>query len=144
MDSYARVAQPLNKRLGQGRECDVQPKVIVVDATGRVLDATLAARALLASGALLCCAFDRLAGADRRNGVRLALALNEGGEIQAPMGRAIIGGVITSTVLTLLVIPTFYEIFDNMRTWFSQRVGLTPPRTGQFPTFKMPVPEVGD
>lgn len=79
MDSYARVAQPLNKRHGQGHECDVQPKVIVVDATGRVLDATLAARALLASGALLCCAFDRLAGADRRNGVRLALALSEAG-----------------------------------------------------------------
>ena len=35
----------------------------------------------------------------------LPLALNEGGEIQAPMGRAIIGGVITSTLLTLVVVP---------------------------------------
>ncbi len=52
--------------------------------------------------------------------------------------------MITSTVLTLLVIPTFYEIFDNMRTWFARRVGLTPPHTGQFPTFEMPVPEAGD
>ncbi|MBK6852253.1 MAG: efflux RND transporter permease subunit [Burkholderiales bacterium] len=39
----------------------------------------------------------------------LALALNDGGEIQAPMGRAIIGGVITSTLLTLIVVPVLYS-----------------------------------
>ncbi|MEP7300530.1 MAG: efflux RND transporter permease subunit [Caldimonas sp.] len=39
----------------------------------------------------------------------LALAFNEGGEIQAPMGRAIIGGVITSTLLTLVVVPVLYS-----------------------------------
>jgi multidrug efflux pump subunit AcrB len=39
----------------------------------------------------------------------LALALNDGGEIQAPMGRAIIGGVITSTLLTLVVVPVIYS-----------------------------------
>ena len=39
----------------------------------------------------------------------LALALNEGGEIQAPMGRAIIGGVLTSTLLTLVVVPVLYS-----------------------------------
>jgi multidrug efflux pump subunit AcrB len=39
----------------------------------------------------------------------LALALNDGGEIQAPMGRAIIGGVITSTLLTLIVVPVVYS-----------------------------------
>ena len=39
----------------------------------------------------------------------LALALDEGGEIQAPMGRAIIGGVITSTLLTLIVVPVLYS-----------------------------------
>jgi multidrug efflux pump subunit AcrB len=39
----------------------------------------------------------------------LALALNDGGEIQAPMGRAIIGGVLTSTLLTLLVVPVLYS-----------------------------------
>ena len=39
----------------------------------------------------------------------LALALDEGGEIQAPMGRAIIGGVITSTLLTLVVVPVIYS-----------------------------------
>ena len=39
----------------------------------------------------------------------LALALDEGGEMQAPMGRAIIGGVITSTLLTLIVVPVLYS-----------------------------------
>jgi hypothetical protein len=31
-----------------------------------------------------------------------------------------------------------------MRTWFSRRVGLTPPHTGQFRAFESPVAEVGD
>ncbi|MFG6413400.1 efflux RND transporter permease subunit [Roseateles sp. DC23W] len=39
----------------------------------------------------------------------MAIALNDGGEIQAPMGRAIIGGVITSTLLTLIVVPVLYS-----------------------------------
>ena len=39
----------------------------------------------------------------------LALALDEGGEFQAPMGRAIIGGVITSTLLTLVVVPVIWS-----------------------------------
>ena len=45
----------------------------------------------------------------------LALALNEGGEIQAPMGRAIIGGVITSTLLTLVVVPVLYSYVSGRR-----------------------------
>ncbi|HET7526617.1 MAG TPA: efflux RND transporter permease subunit, partial [Burkholderiaceae bacterium] len=44
----------------------------------------------------------------------LALALNDGGEIQAPMGRAIIGGVITSTLLTLVVVPVLYTYLDAL------------------------------
>ncbi len=39
----------------------------------------------------------------------MALALNDGGEIQAPMGRAIIGGIITSTLLTLVLVPVLYS-----------------------------------
>ncbi|WP_439643356.1 efflux RND transporter permease subunit [Gemmatimonas sp.] len=76
--------------------------------------------------------------------VPVALGRGEGAQFRAPLGVAVIGGVITSTVLTLLVIPTFYEIFDTMRTRFSRLVGLTPPRTGEFRTFEMPVPEAGD
>ena len=43
----------------------------------------------------------------------LALGLGEGGEQQAPMGRAIIGGVITSTLLTLVVVPVIYTYLDQ-------------------------------
>jgi len=43
----------------------------------------------------------------------LALGLGEGGENQAPMGRAIIGGVITSTLLTLVVVPVIYTYLDE-------------------------------
>jgi Cu/Ag efflux pump CusA len=44
----------------------------------------------------------------------LALGLGEGGEVQAPMGRAIIGGVVTSTLLTLVVVPVLYTYLDAM------------------------------
>ncbi len=76
--------------------------------------------------------------------IPVALGRGEGAQFRAPLGVAVIGGVLTSTILTLLVIPTFYEIFDSMRTWFAQRVGLTPPHTGQFKTFEAPVPTIGD
>ena len=45
----------------------------------------------------------------------MALALNDGGEVQAPMGRAIIGGVITSTLLTLVVVPVLYSYLVRAR-----------------------------
>jgi multidrug efflux pump subunit AcrB len=45
----------------------------------------------------------------------MALAFNDGGEIQAPMGRAIIGGVITSTLLTLVVVPVIYSFVARER-----------------------------
>ncbi|MBL0169874.1 MAG: efflux RND transporter permease subunit [Gemmatimonadaceae bacterium] len=75
--------------------------------------------------------------------IPVALGRGEGASFRAPLGVAVIGGVITSTVLTLLVIPTFYEIFDNMRSWFARRVGMTPPHTGQFRAIE-PVPSMGD
>ena len=45
----------------------------------------------------------------------LALGLGEGGETQAPMGRAIIGGVTTSTLLTLVVVPVLYAYLDGWK-----------------------------
>jgi hydrophobic/amphiphilic exporter-1 (mainly G- bacteria), HAE1 family len=44
----------------------------------------------------------------------LAIGLGEGSEQQAPMGRAIIGGVITSTLLTLVVVPVIYTYLDAL------------------------------
>jgi HAE1 family hydrophobic/amphiphilic exporter-1 len=54
--------------------------------------------------------------------IPVALGLGEGGDFRAPLGRAVIGGVITATLLTLLVIPTIYEILDGWRERLRQRV----------------------
>jgi hydrophobic/amphiphilic exporter-1 (mainly G- bacteria), HAE1 family len=51
----------------------------------------------------------------------LALGIGEGGETQAPMGRAIIGGVITSTLLTLVVVPVLYTYLDRLTEWRKAR-----------------------
>ncbi len=51
-----------------------------------------------------------------------AIGGGEGAQWRAPLGRAVIGGVITSTMLTLLVIPTFYDILAGMREWFGRRL----------------------
>ncbi|MGC9325934.1 MAG: efflux RND transporter permease subunit, partial [Desulfomonilia bacterium] len=45
--------------------------------------------------------------------VPLAIGLGEGGEVQAPLARAVIGGLISSTLITLLIIPTVYIVFDT-------------------------------
>ncbi|WIG94565.1 efflux RND transporter permease subunit [Myxococcus sp. SDU36] len=49
--------------------------------------------------------------------VPVAIGAGEGGDFRAPLGRAVIGGTLTSTLLTLLVIPTVYEILVDGRTW---------------------------
>jgi hydrophobic/amphiphilic exporter-1 (mainly G- bacteria), HAE1 family len=45
--------------------------------------------------------------------IPLALALGEGAEQRAPMAHAVIGGLVTSTVLTLFVVPVVYTLFDD-------------------------------
>ncbi|HEY9103396.1 efflux RND transporter permease subunit [Chitinimonas sp.] len=47
----------------------------------------------------------------------LALALGEGAESRAPMAHAIIGGVITSTLLTLVVVPVVFTYLDDLTAW---------------------------
>ena len=47
--------------------------------------------------------------------IPVALGAGEGADFRAPLGRAVIGGTITSTLLTLLVIPTVYEIMVETR-----------------------------
>jgi HAE1 family hydrophobic/amphiphilic exporter-1 len=43
----------------------------------------------------------------------VALALGEGSEFRSPMGQAVIGGLITSTLLTLFIVPVVYSILDD-------------------------------
>ncbi|MDQ6684059.1 MAG: efflux RND transporter permease subunit, partial [Pseudomonadota bacterium] len=53
--------------------------------------------------------------------VPLAFALSEGSEQRAPMGQAVIGGVITSSLLTLVVVPVIYCYLDDLGRWAKRR-----------------------
>lgn len=53
--------------------------------------------------------------------VPLAFALSEGSEQRAPMGQAVIGGVITSSLLTLVVVPVVYCYMDDLARWARRR-----------------------
>jgi HAE1 family hydrophobic/amphiphilic exporter-1 len=44
--------------------------------------------------------------------VPVAIGHGDGGEVRAPMGVAVIGGLLTSTVLTLVVVPVIYTFMD--------------------------------
>jgi HAE1 family hydrophobic/amphiphilic exporter-1 len=55
--------------------------------------------------------------------VPLALGLGEGGEQRSPMGQAVIGGVITSGLLTLIVVPVIYTYLDDATEWAKRRFG---------------------
>ncbi|MDR1966859.1 MAG: efflux RND transporter permease subunit [Synergistaceae bacterium] len=52
----------------------------------------------------------------------VALALSEGGEIRQPMSVAVTGGLFTSTLLTLLVIPVIYLVLDDIKDWVAGRI----------------------
>ena len=53
--------------------------------------------------------------------VPLAFALTEGSEQRAPMGQAVIGGVITSSLLTLVVVPVAYCYLDDLSQWLKRK-----------------------
>ena len=53
--------------------------------------------------------------------VPLALGLAEGSEQRAPMGQAVIGGIITSSILTLVVVPVIYTWLDDFAVWAKAR-----------------------
>ena len=56
--------------------------------------------------------------------VPLAFALTEGSEVRAPMGQAVIGGVITSSLLTLVVVPVVYCYMDDLANWLKRIFGV--------------------
>jgi hydrophobic/amphiphilic exporter-1 (mainly G- bacteria), HAE1 family len=65
--------------------------------------------------------------------VPVAIGAGEGADFRAPLGRAIIGGVITSTLLTLLVIPTFYDILAGGRDRMKRLFGRAPAKHAPAP-----------
>ena len=58
--------------------------------------------------------------------IPLAFALTEGSEQRAPMGQAVIGGVITSSLLTLVVVPVVYCFMDDLAEWFKRKLQAKP------------------
>ncbi|HEU0202842.1 MAG TPA: efflux RND transporter permease subunit, partial [Burkholderiaceae bacterium] len=60
----------------------------------------------------------------------LALGLAEGAEQRAPMGQAVIGGIITSSLLTLVVVPVIYTYLDDLAQWARRRRGGVPAMAG--------------
>jgi multidrug efflux pump subunit AcrB len=59
-----------------------------------------------------------------------AFQLGEGSEIRAPLAATVVGGVIASTLLTLVVVPTMYTLLDGLRKRFARR---TPPVAPSLP-----------
>jgi HAE1 family hydrophobic/amphiphilic exporter-1 len=75
--------------------------------------------------------------------IPVALGRGEGSQFRAPMGVAVMGGVITSTFLTLLVIPTVYEVLDDTRErmfGLFRRGKKSPPAAQHAPKREHPVP----
>jgi hydrophobic/amphiphilic exporter-1 (mainly G- bacteria), HAE1 family len=68
----------------------------------------------------------------------LALAIGAGAEQRAPMARAVIGGLITSTLLTLFVVPVVYTMLDDAAALVTRR---SPARAAYPQPAAAPVPE---
>jgi len=74
----------------------------------------------------------------------VALGRGEGAQFRSPLGISVIGGVITSTLLTLVAIPTFYEILDEWRGGLARRFGMSiKEKTAEYPVPGL-APEAGD
>jgi HAE1 family hydrophobic/amphiphilic exporter-1 len=73
----------------------------------------------------------------------VAIGSGEGADFRAPLGRAVIGGVITSTLLTLLVIPTAYDILSDWREAALRRLGFGRKAGAAAPPLE-PQPAAGD
>lgn len=50
----------------------------------------------------------------------VAIGHGDGGELRAPMGLAVIGGLLSSTVLTLVVVPVVFSLVENLRGFFGR------------------------
>ncbi|HST59986.1 MAG TPA: efflux RND transporter permease subunit, partial [Longimicrobium sp.] len=72
----------------------------------------------------------------------IAIGAGEGGGFRAPMARAVIGGLITSTLLTLVVVPVAYTYFDDFGGWVA-RGFKRKPREAAEPKVAKPKPGLG-
>jgi HAE1 family hydrophobic/amphiphilic exporter-1 len=59
--------------------------------------------------------------------VPMALALGEGGELQAPLARVVIGGLAASTLVTLVLVPAVYTLFEEGLSGLRRRSAVSEP-----------------
>src|SRR5207253_6444417 len=52
--------------------------------------------------------------------IPLALGIGAGAETRAPLARSIIGGCVLSTLVTLIIVPVFYVVFDQFGAWLGR------------------------
>jgi HAE1 family hydrophobic/amphiphilic exporter-1 len=68
-----------------------------------------------------------------------ALSLGQGSEFRQPMAVAVIGGLITSTLLSLVLVPVVYEFVDDIEGWIAPKLArLATPKEAQAPTASPP------
>jgi multidrug efflux pump subunit AcrB len=82
---------------------------------------------------ILMTAFATIAGI-----LPIAIGFGAGAESRRPMGVAVVGGMVTSTFLTLLVIPVVYTLFSDFAIWL-RRVFRRAPRADAAPVTTEPV-----
>jgi HAE1 family hydrophobic/amphiphilic exporter-1 len=61
----------------------------------------------------------------------MAFEIGEGAELQAPLARVVIGGLVASTLITLVFVPTLYTIFEQGLKGLSRRPAARPASTGE-------------
>lgn len=73
----------------------------------------------------------------------VALAFGQGAEMRAPMAQAVIGGMITSTLLTLVVVPVAYTYMDELADWVKHKLGRGGVRGQEAVAVRVPTPAGG-
>jgi HAE1 family hydrophobic/amphiphilic exporter-1 len=62
--------------------------------------------------------------------VPMALGIGEGAELQAPLARVVIGGLLTSTIITLVFVPAMYTLFEEGWTGIFKKGAAAPAEAG--------------
>ena len=78
---------------------------------------------------ILMTAFSTIAGI-----LPIAIGFGAGAESRRPMGVAVVGGMLTSTFLTLLIIPVVYTLFSDLAELFQRKSAAAPGHLEQVPT----------
>src|SRR5262249_19703524 len=96
--------------------------ILLVDFTNQQRDAGMARlEALLSAGRIRLRPIIMTTVAMIFGMIPLAFAIGAGSEARAPMARAVIGGLITSTLLTLFVVPVVYTLLDDVAAFALRR-----------------------